>query len=94
MEMKIPSGAGTTLYQRLGTMSKDPLDYMTRESPEVKPTVDDPVTNYDNQEDELIARIPHSNTTGDTVDYKADNCVAWHYIYEATKDKSCFTHCK
>ena len=56
------------LYQRLGTTSKNPLDYVTRESPEVKPTADDPVTNYDTQEDELIARIPHSNTTGATVD--------------------------
>ena len=56
--------------------------------------MDNPVTNYNTQEDELIARIPDSNTTGATVDYKADNRVVWHYIYEATKDKSCFTKCK
>ena len=80
------------LYQRLGTTSKNPLAYVIRESPEVKPTADNPVTNYDNQEDELIARIPHSNKTGAKVDYKMDNRVVWHCIYEATKDKSCFTH--
>ena len=51
-------------------------------------------TNYDTQENELITGIPHSNTTGATVDCKADNRVVWHYIYEATKDKRCFTHCK
>ena len=73
------------LYQRLGTTSKNPLDHVIRESPEVKPTADDPVTNYDTQEDNLIDRIPHSNTTGATVEYKADNRVVWHYIYEATK---------
>ena len=73
---------------------KNLLAYVIRESPEVKTTADDAVTNYDTQEDELIARIPHLNTTGATVDYKADNRVVWHYIYEATKNKSCFTHCK
>ena len=67
---------------------------MIRESPEVKPTADNPVTNYDNQENELVARIPHSGTTGATVYYKANNRVMCHYIYEATKDKSCFAHCK
>ena len=56
--------------------------------------MDNPVTNYNTQEDELIARIPHSNTIGATVDYKADNQIVWHYIYEATKYKSCFTHRK
>ena len=66
------------LYQRFGTTSKNPLAYETRESTEVKPTEDDPVTNYDTQEDELIARIPHSNKIGATVDYKADNRVMWH----------------
>ena len=69
------------LYQRLGTTSKKPLAYVIRESPEVKPTADDPVTNYDTQEDELIDRIPHSNTTGATVDYKSDNRAVWQYIY-------------
>ena len=49
-------------------MSKNPLDYVIRESPDLKKTADDSVTNYDTQEDELISRITHSNTTGDTVD--------------------------
>ena len=82
------------LYQRLGTTLKNPLAYVIRESPEVNPTADDPVTNYDTQEGELITRIPHLTKIGATVYYKADNCVVWHYIYEDTKDKSCFTHCK
>ena len=82
------------LYQRLGTTSKKPLAYVIRESPEVNPTAYDPVTNYDTQEDDLIDRIPHSNTTGASVDYKSDNRAVWHYIYEATKENSCFTHCK
>ena len=66
------------LYQRLGTTSKNPLAYVIRESPEVNLTAGNPVTNYNTQEDELISRIPHSNTTGATVDYKADNRVVWH----------------
>ena len=66
------------LYQQLGTTPKNPLDYVIRESPDVKPTADDPVKNYDTQEDELLSRILHSNTTGATVDYKADNRVVWH----------------
>ena len=37
------------LYQRLGTMSKNPLAYVIRESPEVKPTADDTVINYNTQ---------------------------------------------
>ena len=65
---------------------------MIRESPEIKPTSNDPVTNYDTQKDKLIARIQHLNTTVATVNYKANNRVMWHYIYEATKDKSCFMH--
>ena len=82
------------LYQRLGTTSKNLLAYVIRESPEVNLTADNPVTNYNTQEDELISRIPHSNTTDGTVDYKADIRVVWHYIYEATNEKICFTHCK
>ena len=56
------------LYQILGTTSNNPLAYVIRELPEVKPTTDETVTNYDTQEDELISRIPHLNTTGATVD--------------------------
>ena len=33
------------LYQQLGTTPKNPLDYVIRESPDVKPTADDPVKN-------------------------------------------------
>ena len=66
------------LYKRPGNTPKNPLAYVIRESPEVNPTADDPVKNYDTQEDELIARIPHSNKIGATVDYKADNRVMWH----------------
>ena len=73
-------------------MSKNPLAYVIRESPEVKPTADNPFTNYNTQEDNLIASGPHLNTIGATVDYKADNHVVWHCIYEATKEKSFLMH--
>jgi hypothetical protein len=70
-----------------------PLSYAIRENILVIAAADDPATNYESFQDELIARAPIKDANDAfTAAYLADRATVWEKIANMTREKDCFTY--
>ncbi len=74
-------------------VTKIPLAYVIRDNVNVPAHASDPVGNYNNKRDELIARAPIRNAADDgyVATYLADRTRVWELISEITRDHDCWT---
>ena len=61
-------------------MNKSPLAYVARSKVTVKPHAMDPVTDYENVDQEMTSRAPR-----DQYVYGEDNKTLWHILQDALK---------
>lgn len=86
------------LASSLGSSSKLPLAYIIRDDMIVPAAAGDPATNYDTNEEEMIARAPHTTNNlenGDKTDhYIEDNTEVWSTLERVCRDHTCWTYIK
>ena len=73
-------------------VTKIPLAYVIRDEVEVPPEVDDPATNYNSKQDQLIARAPIRVAGVDDPTYLSDNGRVWELLSDLTRDKDCWSY--
>ena len=67
-------------------MNKSPLAYVARSQVAVEPHAMDPVTDYENIDQEMTSQLPH-----DKYVYRAKNKTLWHILHDTLKDHPLFT---
>lgn len=79
----------------LGETSKIPLAYVIREEEDPAPSADDPPTNYDSRQEELIARAPMRGPDGRfTETYLGDRAKVWELLAGVCRNQECWTYVK
>ena len=76
-------------------VTKIPLSYVVRDHIEVTPEANDPETNYDTPQDEMIARAPMMFANGDEhPTFLTDRQTVWDKISDLTREHECWTYVK
>ena len=72
------------------------LAWITRQERQVKPAGEDPTSNYQTRQEELIMRAPHlervNQVEQQTASYNADNEAVWEIIAQWTRTTECWTY--
>jgi hypothetical protein len=75
--------------------TKAPLAYVIRDVAAVPDEADDPATNYDTPENEMVACMPHQDAAGvDLPTYIHDRSKVWQTMSEVCRDDKCWTYVK
>ena len=76
-------------------VTKIPLSYVARDHVEATPEANDPETNYDTPQDEMIAHAPMVLANGDKHPTFLTDCqTVWDKISDLTRDHECWTYVK
>ena len=76
-------------------VTKIPLSYVVRDHIEATPEANDPETNYDTPQDEMIAHAPMMIANGDEhPTFLTDRQTIWDKISDLTREHECWTYVK